>query len=511
MNPPQNIFRSVAILGAGAMGKGIAQLIAQAGSNVVLYDTQPQVLQNAKLSLMQQWQRLLEKNRITQDQRTLFEGRLTLASELDALKDCDLVIEAIVEDLSIKSSVFQSLESLLSPTCLFTSNTSSLSITALSRALTQPKRLLGLHFFNPVMLMKVVEVIQGLHSSPDDALRLTEFVKQLGHTPVLAKDTPGFIVNHASRGYSTESLRVAQESITDYAQIDLILKDQAGFRLGPFELLDLTALDVSHPVMEAIYHQYYEEPRYRPSYLTAQRLAGGLLGKKVGQGFYAYPEGIQLIPEEPLGPPIERSALPPVWVSPKAARRADIYALFKSLGLRIETASKPSAEALCWLAPLGLDVTTACVMEGLDPSRCVGLDMLLPPEQSRRWVMATNPALRADMKHAAEALLRLDSKAVSVIKDSAGFVTQRVLACLINICCDMCQQGICTPTDLDLAATLGLGYPSGPLSLGDSLGAQNILEILFNMQTVYADPRYRPSPWLRRRAALGLSLLHREA
>ena len=137
--------------------------------------------------------------------------------------------------------------------------------------------------------------------------------------------------------------------------------------------------------------------------------------------------------------------------------------------------------------------------------------MLFAPSQTRRWVMATNPALRADMKQAGESILRLDSKAVSVIKDSAGFVTQRVLACLINICCDMCQQGICSPTDLDLAATLGLGYPSGPLSMGDAVGGQNILEILFNMQTVYADPRYRASPWLRRRAAMGLSLLHMEA
>ena len=263
--------------------------------------------------------------------------------------------------------------------------------------------------------------------------------------------------------------------------------------------------------MEAIYHQYYEEARYRPSFITAQRLAGGLLGKKVGQGFYTYSNGVKLQPPEPHSNGMERDALPPVWVSAKAARRPEIYALFKNLGLRIETTAAPSAQALCWVAPLGLDVTTACILEGLDPSKTVGIDMLFAPLQSKRWVMATNPALRADMKLAGESILRLDSKAVSVIRDSAGFVTQRVIACLINICCDMSQQGICSPTDLDLAATLGLGYPSGPLSLGDSLGGQNILEILFNMQTVYADPRYRASPWLRRRAALGLSLLHEEA
>ena len=511
MTQQQNAFNFVAILGAGAMGKGIAQLIVQAGTRVVIYDTNPQALESAKSSISQQWQRMLDKNRITPEDLKVYESRLTLAGNLEELHECDLVIEAIVENLSVKTSVFKSLESVLKPDCLLTSNTSSLSITAISSALANPARLLGLHFFNPVMLMKVVEVIRGLHSNPADATRLTEFVKQLGHTPVSALDTPGFIVNHASRGYSTESLRVSQESIADFSQIDLILRDQAGFKLGPFELLDLTALDVSHPVMEAIYHQYYEEPRYRPSYITAQRLAGGVLGKKVGQGFYTYSEGVKQQAPEIHGPLTPKEQLPGVWVSSKAARRAELYALFKSLGVKIETTAAPSPEALCWVAPLGLDVTTACVLEGLDPARTVGIDMLFAPSQSKRWVMATNPALRADMKQAGESILRLDDKAVSVIKDSAGFVTQRVLACLINICCDMCQQGICSPTDLDLAATLGLGYPSGPLSMGDALGGQNILEILFNMQTVYADPRYRASPWLRRRAALGLSLLHIEA
>ena len=282
-----------------------------------------------------------------------------------------------------------------------------------------------------------------------------------------------------------------------------------GFRLGPFELMDLTALDVSHPVMESIYRQYYDEPRYRPSVITAQRLAGGVVGKKVGEGFYPYVNGVAQVLPEPQVPDV--ASLPPVWVSPKAARRAELYQLLKNLGASIETAQAPSAAALILVAPLGLDVTTLAAVERLDPSRTVGIDMMLDDAATKRRVLATNPATRPDMRDAAHALFAKDGKAVSVIKDSGGFVTQRVVATIVNIAADMCQQGICSPADLEVAVTLGLGYPMGPLAMGDRIGPTNVLEILFNMGTVYTDPRYRPSPWLRRRGALGLSLMHEES
>jgi len=182
--------------------------------------------------------------------------------------------------------------------------------------------------------------------------------------------------------------------------------------------------------------------------------------------------------------------------------------LLKNLSANIETGAAPSNQALCWVAPLGFDVTTCAIVERLDPARTLGIDMLMPDEATQRRVLATNPATRSDMRDAAHALMASDGKAVSVIQDSGGFVTQRVVATIVNIASDMCQQGICSPADLDTAVTLGLGYPMGPLALGDRLGADNLLEVLFNLQTVYGDPRYRPSPWLRRRGALGLSLSH---
>ena len=491
------------------MGRGIAQMAAQAGSQVLILDNQPGAAQAAIDVLAQTWDRLVAKGKLQPEQRTQYLSNLNTANDINALSGCHLVIEAIVERIDIKQRLFVEIEALVAPTTVLATNTSSLSVTAIAAGLMRPAQFAGFHFFNPVPLMRVVEVIAGLKTAPAVCQKLDAFARQFGHTPVTAQDTPGFIVNHAGRGYGTEALRVVSEKVADFATIDRILRDQMGFKLGPFELMDLTALDVSHPVMESIYHQYFEEPRYRPSVITAQRLAGGVVGKKVGEGFYPYQDGVAQVPADPTAPSV--STLPPVWVSPKAARRAELYQLLKDLGAHIETAATPSDAALILVAPLGLDVTTLAAVERLDASRTMGIDMMLEDAATRRRVLATSPATRADMRDAAHALFAKDGKAVSVIRDSGGFVTQRVVATIVNIAADMCQQGVCTPKDLELAVTLGLGCPMGPLAMGDRIGPTNMLEILFNMQTVYGDPRYRPSPWLRRRGALGLSLTHEEA
>jgi len=505
----QSFFNGVGIVGTGAMGRGIAQMVAQAGAQVWLRDAQEGAADTARATLVRTWQGLVAKNKMTPETMAACEARLHVATSAQDLAGCDLVIEAIVERLDVKQALFKELEGIVHPDTVLVSNTSSLSITAIASVLQHPGRFAGYHFFNPVPLMKVVEVIAGLKTRPEVCQRLSGLTRAFGHTPVAAQDTPGFIVNHAGRGYGTEALRVVGERVADFATIDRILKDQMGFRLGPFELMDLTALDVSHPVMESIYHQYFEEPRYRPSVITAQRLAGGVVGKKVGEGFYAYADGVAQVPAEPPVPVV--SAMPPVWVSPKAARRAELYQLLKNLGAAIETGAAPSSTALILVAPLGMDVTTLAAVERLDATRTLGIDMMLEDAAVKRRVLATNPATRPDMRDAAQALFARDGKAVSVVRDSGGFVTQRVVATIVNIAADMCQQGICTPADLDVAVTLGLGYPMGPLAMGDRIGPTNVLEILFNLQTVYGDPRYRPSPWLRRRGALGLSLTHEEA
>jgi len=419
------------------------------------------------------------------------------------------VIEAIVERLDVKKAFFAEVERVVPPQAVLATNTSSLSVTAIAAGLQRPQQVAGYHFFNPVPLMKVVEVVAGLKTDPAVADALVRYTRAMGHTPVQAQDTPGFIVNHAGRAYGTEALRIVGEGVADFATVDRILKDQVGFKLGPFELLDLTGLDVSHPVMESIYHQYFEEPRYRPSVIAAQRAAGGVVGRKSGEGFYRYVDGKAQVPPEAPAPTV--AELPPVWVSTRAARRAELYQLLKDLGAKIETGQSPSPQALTLVAPLGFDVTTVAVVERLDPARTVGIDLLIEDGATRRRVLTTNPATRSDMRDAAHALFARDGKAVSVIRDSGGFVTQRVVASIVNIAADICQQRICSPKDLETAVTLGLGYPLGPLAMGDRWGPANVLEVLFNLQTVYGDPRYRPSPWLRRRGAIGLSLLHEES
>ncbi len=511
------VFPHIGIVGTGAMGRGIAQIAAQAGAQVWMFDMAPEAASVARDAISSTWDKLLEKGKLSSEKVAQCKALLTPCEQLSDLKHCDLIVEAIVEKLDVKQALFKQLESIVSGSCVLATNTSSLPVTAIAAALSQPERFAGYHFFNPVPLMKVVEVIPGLKTSADVSARLVTLSKQMGHTPVMASDTPGFIVNHAGRGYGTEALRIVGEGVSDFATIDAILKDQVGFKLGPFELMDLTGLDVSHPVMESVYHQYFEEPRYRPSVITAQRLAGGVLGRKTKAGFYDYSEKKEpsalINPEKLAIHSIVSNAsdAPPVWVSPNAARRMQLLELLVKLGAKVETGQSPSLHALTIVAPLGWDVTTVAVFERYDPARTVGIDLLFDDAATRRRVIMGNPAVRPDMLAFAAELFARDGKPVSTIRDSAGFVTQRVVANIVNIATDMCQQQICTPQDLDTAVQLGLGYPTGPLAMGNAVGGASILEVLVNMQTVYGDPRYRASPWLRRRGALGLSLLHTEA
>lgn len=501
-------LNTMGLVGTGVMGAGIAQIAAQAGVVVRLFDAREGAAQSARDNLSGIFAKLVSKGKISQAAMEAALANLRVAEAIDDLCDCDLVVEAIVENLDAKRGLLQQLEGIVSPACILATNTSSLSVTAIATGCRHPERVAGLHFFNPVPLMRVVEVIDGLATAPKVGDALLALVARIGHRGVRAKDTPGFIVNHAGRAYGTEALKMLDEGIAERGDIDRILRDGAGFRMGPLELLDLTGLDVSHPVMESIYNQFYQEPRYKPSPLTRQMLVGGRLGRKTGHGFYQYENG-QLIngPQPQPVPTVQQQ--PPVWIATENSEDYErLSALVINLGAHLEHAAQPSPEALCLLAPYGRDATSACVRFDTDPARTLCIDLLT--DLSRHRTLMQNPLTSPAMRDAAHALLASDGVGVTVIGDSVAFVAQRTLAMVVNLACDIAQQRIASVEDIDQAVQLGLGYPKGPLAWGDALGPRRILTILQRMSELTHDPRYRPSPWLRRRAMLGVSLRHEE-
>lgn len=489
----------VGIVGAGLMGRGIAQIAAQAGVRVVLFDAREGAAEEARGALNQTFAMLAAKGKIAAEAVAAAGARIAVATRLDELAECDVVIEAIIENLDAKRALFASLENVVGEHCVLATNTSSLPVTAIAAVCRRPERVGGFHFFSPVPLMKVVEVIDGVRGAAWVGDALMALARRMGHTPVRAKDTPGFIVNHAGRGYLTEALRIVGEGIADFHTVDRILKGAAGFRLGPFELLDLTGLDVSQPVMESIHDQYYQEPRYRPSPIARQRLAAGLLGRKTGAGFYVYEDGKAQTSPPPVAPAL---GVTPVWCAP-CAMGAGVAARLAQVGVPLDTGAAPGPDALCLVFPLGTDATGAALDAGLDPARTVAVDGF--NAGGTATIMGT-PVTRPEMLQAAWAALAATGHAVERIHDSPGFVVQRVLAMIVNIACDIAQQRIASPEDIDSAVTLGLGYPKGPLAWGDALGAARVLTILDALHAFYRDPRYRPSPWLIRRARLGVSL-----
>ena len=500
-------IKNIGIIGAGIMGTGIVQIAIQSQHHVYLYDAQQGAAQKAQSKLQDTLNKLLQKNKISQAQLDEALAYLHIVENIEQLQQCDLIIEAIVEKLAVKQALMKQLEAIVDPQTILASNTSSLSITAIASECQYPERVAGYHFFNPVPLMKVVEVIQGLHTHPEILEKLADLAQKMGHRPVHTKDTPGFIINHAGRAYGTEALKILSENTASISEIDEILKTSLGFKMGPFELLDLTGLDVSHPVMESIYNQYYQEPRYRPNVLTQQMLTGKKLGRKTGQGFYRYlnqkKQEIAITPRYVAN----RNGIKKVWLHTEF--KDDFERLSQYLSqqyILINHEAKPTANDLIIIASYGEDATHSALRLGVNPEQVVCIDMLGNFEQSRTLM----PSLVTRQK-LIEAALHIFTQAeckTFVIEESLGFITQRVLAMIVNLACDMAQQQIASVDDINEAVKLGLGYPHGPIEWGDLIGREKILRILERISSISHDPRYRPSPWLQRRCKLNLSLMY---
>lgn len=495
----------VAIVGAGIMGAGIAETFAAAGITALLFDQQAGKASEAKAAIAHRHEARIAAGKTDALAIAKLLEHICPADQFNMVATCGLVIEAIVEKIEAKKSLVVELERILPPIAVIATNTSSLSVTAIAAGASHPERIAGFHFFNPVPLMKVVEVIRGAFTGQAAVDTLSAVAQRIGHRPVMAKDTPGFIVNHAGRAFSTEALQMLREGIAPIAAIDAILRDAANFRMGPFELMDLTGLDVSHPVMEEIYAQYYHDSRYRPSGIARQRLEAGLLGRKTGRGFYDYSDGAkqaeQSKEDHPYrGPPPEAICILGDFDDGEMLRIVSKAGIPVSDNL--QDANRP--ETFVFVGLVGEDLTGAIVRQGLNPDRCIGFDPLFGLTTHRTLV--ASPATSEEAKALALSVARHDGMKATLVADSCGAVCQRVVAMIVNIATEIVEQQIATVEDVDAAVKLGLGYPFGPLEWGDRIGPGRVLAILDRIYDRTRDPRYRASLWLRRHAELGVSL-----
>ncbi|MET7444097.1 3-hydroxyacyl-CoA dehydrogenase [Streptomyces sp. NPDC005508] len=499
----------IRIVGAGAMGRGIAQWAAAGGHTVELCDVRPEAVTAAVDFVRSMLERAVQKGRMPAgDMAAALDRLVPLDDPWAPGPEVGLVIEAVREDLDTKAEVFGKLEEALPDSAVFATNTSSLSVTRIGASLRDPGRLAGLHFFNPVPLMRIVEVVPGATTRPGIPQVLTELVESCGHRAVTVADTPGFLVNHAGRGLVTEALALLEESVAEPAGIDRIARDVLGLRMGPFELMDLTGLDVTAAVIDSIWQGFRHENRLRPSYLTPNRVTAGLHGRKTGQGWFAYgPEAPAAAPE----PPVTGDADRPVFVA-DGAYAQDAVALRAALtaaGATVGTGPAPTEGALVMVPVWGTTVAAAVASAGLPADRTFGVDPLAPA--GRRRVLAVTPASDPAAARDARAVLARaadgeDAWPVSMVRDTAGSVAQRLLASVVSVAASIAERSLATPADIDLAVTTGLGYPAGPLAWGDRIGAARMLELQRSLHATTGDDRYRPTRWLTERAQLGLPL-----
>jgi 3-hydroxybutyryl-CoA dehydrogenase len=485
----------IGIVGSGAMGAGIAQSSLASGFHVILYDLNTAALSKAKDDVLARLARLIDKGHLPPDFLVAAERRLTLANSLADLAPAQVVIEAIVERLEPKRALFSDLEKVVANDAILATNTSSLSVAAIAAACSHQHRVCGIHFFNPVPVMKLVEVISAPATSEEVIDRACKLVTTLGKTPVKVRDGPGFMVNLGGRAYVTEGLHIVQEGVTDIPTVDRIMREAAGFRMGPFELMDLTGIDVNFLATQSIYVGYQHDPRVRTTTLHELMFNSGRFGRKTGQGFYKYGSG-SAVAAEPERQPV--SSEDDLFVALPAPTSA-LQSFVSEFGIQ----TKADAE-VSLIAPVGEDAATVAARLRITPSKLVAIDLI---SLDRKFVTLMAP-LGSDgvWLHRVADELRGRGLRVETIKDSPGFVVQRILAMVANLGCEMAQIGIGTPEDIDLAMKLALNYPRGPLELAHTIGLETTHSILTSMQAITGSDRYRPSVWLRRRAMLGCSI-----
>ena len=495
---------TIGVVGAGTMGAGIAQLAAAAGARTVLHDPVDDARQRGLAQIADGLERWRSKGRLERE-----PGAVAAVEELGGLADCGLVIEAAPERLELKRELFASL-SAIAPGAVLASNTSSIPITAIAGAAADPARVVGMHFFNPPPVMRLLEVIAGIDSSPEalDVARATG--RAMGKEVIDATDGPGFLVNRCNRPFGLEALKLLQERVADVETIDAIAR-AAGFRMGPFELQDLVGIDVGYEVSLSFHDLSFGEPRWRPSPLSARMVAAGRLGRKSGRGWYEYPRERGEDPEAAV-PAGGEDRL--VVVAGEVAVAHELRALASRAGFDARDQDEVEGDVPWLLIDAGADPEGPALQGGPVALLCAdgslhGLDggggavgfHVLPPLEGAPIVELTRGegtvALAAERTEAFFAALGLRTAWVA---DAPGLVLGRIVAQLVNEACFAVSEGVGTRGDVDVGMVLGLNHPRGPFAWCEAIGAEHLLAILDGLRIELGEERYRASPLLRRLA-----------
>jgi len=488
----------IAVVGTGAMGAGIAQIAAAAGHPVKLLDARPDAAVRAVAGIRAQYLKLAEKNRLTVEAAQAAGDRLQAVEKLADLADCALIVEAIVENLEAKQKLYADLEAIVSPDCIFGTNTSSISVTAIGSALKRPERLAGLHFFNPAPLMALVEIVSGLATDKAVADTLFATASAWGKTPVHAKSTPGFIVNRVARPYYAEALRLAQEGAADYATIDAVMREAGGFRMGPFELMDMIGHDVNFAVTNSVWRAFYNDQRFLPSLIQQELVDAGFYGKKTGRGFYDYREGA--VKPEPQSEAAQTPAGKITVFGESTAADALADRLAHS-GLSFSRAPETDGRIAeigraALFATDGRSATQRASESGV--ANTVLIDLALDYSKATRLAIAAAEQCEPAAISAATGLLQAAGFVVSRFLDIPGLAVMRTVAMLANEAADAVNQGVCSESAADSAMRLGVNYPQGPLAWADAVGVATIRNVLANLGASYGEDRYRISPLIQR-------------
>ena len=488
----------VAVVGTGAMGAGIAQVAAAAGHTVRLLDNRPGAAQAAIDGIRAQFDKMVAKGKMSTEASAAAAARLHAAAQLGDLADAALVVEAIVESLAAKQKLYSELEAIVSRACIFGTNTSSISVTAIGAALKYPERLAGLHFFNPAPLMALVEVVSGLATERSVADTLFATATAWGKTAVHAKSTPGFIVNRVARPYYAEGLRVLTEGGADCATLDAVMRETGGFRMGPFELMDMIGHDVNFAVTRSVWNAFFNDPRFLPSLVQQDLVDAGFLGRKTGRGYFDYRAGA--VKPDP--------ATEAAQTLPHALFICGMSAVAQALAARLKAAGVAFAltdsadgriaqagEAVLYVTD-GRSATHRAAKSGV--ANTVLIDLALDYSQTTRMAMTSALQCSTPATQAAVGLLQACGLKVSRLADIPGLLVMRTVAMLANEAADAVNQGVCSAAAADAAMRLGVNYPKGPLAWADEIGIKTIRDVLVNLGLSYGEDRYRISPLIQR-------------